>query len=141
MKIFRKFKKLEREMTQKRIRLRKQQITRRRRYKGGTNLTLPFYHYIDINEIARASSFESIICGIQAIDIHTDLLTICGLNRKNQVWFGYQYMKASFYEIHMRNMGITNPDSLVLRKYTLDGFSHKEIKVQEMTEYHIIISV
>ena len=106
---------------------------------GGTNLILPFYRYIPLDDTIR-TVFESVICGIEAVSINTDLLTVCGLDTKDQVWFGYQYMDSTFYDTHMNKVGYTHTETSILRKHTLNTFSQQDTKVGEVTEKSITIT-
>jgi DNA polymerase/3'-5' exonuclease PolX len=127
-------------MSEKQSRLPRKNITRRRRFqKGGIGLTLPFFQYIPLDTNIR--NFERVLCAIQSIDIHTDLLTFCGLDTKDQVWFGFQCMDFPFYETYMNRIGYENPDTLILRNYTLDGFSQQDTKIHQIKDTEITVSM
>ena len=121
---------------------RKYHTKRRFTYTGGSNIVLPFSNYISIhNDTIRGSLFETIVYGIQLIDNHKDLFTICGLDKNDQVWFGFQYMDASFYKTYLQKFGFVHSDTSVLRNHMLDGFSHSDTLVQDITNTNITIAI
>ena len=125
-------------MSKKNSRYQRKNLTRKRRIqKGGIGLTLPFFQYIPIDP--SILNFKRVLCAIQSTDIHTDLLTLCGLDTKDQVWFGFQRMDFSFYQTYMTKIGYENDDTLILRNYTIDGFSQKGTKIQEITNTNITV--
>jgi DNA polymerase/3'-5' exonuclease PolX len=127
-------------MSEKNSRFQRKKLTRKRRIqKGGIGLTLPFFQYIPIDP--SILNFERVLCTIQSTDIHTDLLTLCGLDTKDQVWFGFQRMDSSFYQTYMNKIGYENDDKIILRNYTIDGFSQKGTKIQEITNTDITINM
>ena len=127
-------------MSKKNSRFQRKNLTRKCRIqKGGIGLTLPFFQYIPIDP--SILNFKRVLCAIQSTDIHTDLLTLCGLDTKDQVWFGFQRMDFSFYQTYMTKIGYENDDTLILRNYTIDGFSQKGTKIQEITNTDITINM
>jgi DNA polymerase/3'-5' exonuclease PolX len=106
---------------------------------GGMLLKLPYYQYIRLD--TRTSRFESIICGITSIDIHTDILSVCGLDTQYRVWFGTQKMDHVFYETYMNNVGYEHQDVLVLRKYVLEGIAQPDTIIRGITDTTVTLTI
>ena len=99
----------------------------------------PYYQYITLD--TRITMFESVICGITSIDIHTDILSVCGLDTQHQVWFGTHKMDHGFYESYMSKIGYEHPDALVLRKYVLEGIAQSDTIIRNITETTVTLTI